>query len=201
MYLQINIKKFIGLLVISLSLNFSLLAQENVLSEVKLSSQEQVKLNQGKVILKGQKGKYTGQVLATGNLDTAWNVLTDYNNFKKFMPNIVSSRVIEAKGDRKIFEQVNQVDLLFFKEQYTVQIAATESKPQKIDFKIFKGDLKQLQGTWQLQKVSSNKVLVTHSVIVEPEAKTEKAFFYGIYESCLENTLKAIATEITKRSK
>lgn len=188
---------FIGF--ISFSLNFTVLAQ-NVAPEVKLSSQEQTNLNQGKVILKGKKGDYLGQVLATGNLDTAWQVLTDYNNFHSFMPNIASSKIVVDRGDRKIFEQVNVVDLLFFKEKFTVQIEAKETKPYKVDFQQFQGDLKSLSGTWQVKQVNSRQILVTHRVKVEPESNTEKPFFYGIYESSLENTLKAIAQEITQRS-
>ncbi len=188
---------FIGL--ISFSLNSTVLAQ-NVASEVKLSSQEQTNLNQGKVILKGEKGDYLGQVLATGNLDTAWQVLTDYNNFSSFMPNITSSKIVVNEGDRKIFEQVNVVDLLFFKEKFTVQIEAKETKPYKVDFQQFKGNLKSLSGTWQVKQLNSRQILVTHRVKVEPESNTEKPFFYGIYESSLENTLKAIAQEITQRS-
>ncbi|HEY9769097.1 MAG TPA: SRPBCC family protein [Coleofasciculaceae cyanobacterium] len=197
-YLKLTkITLFIGL--ISFSLNFTVLAQ-NAASEVKLSTQEQTNLNQGKVILKGEKGAYLGQVLATGNLDTAWQVLTDYNNFPSFMPNIASSKIVVERGDRKIFEQVNVVDLLFFKEKFTVQIEAKETKPYKVDFQQFQGDLKSLSGTWQIKQINSRQILVTHRVKVEPESNTEKPFFYGIYESYLENTLKAIAQEITQRS-
>ncbi|MEM9273737.1 MAG: SRPBCC family protein [Cyanobacteria bacterium P01_F01_bin.143] len=193
-------QKFIGLLITSLSLNFALLAQDIALTEITLSAQEQVELDQGKVILKGEKGDYAAQVIANGNLDVAWEVLTDYNNFQNFLPNIVSSKVIQESGDRKIFEQINKVDLWLFEEQFTVQIASTENKPQKIEFQIVEGDLEQLQGTWQIEEVAENQILVTHTVQVQPESNTEKLFFYGIYESTLEETLNAIAQEITKRS-
>ena len=201
MKLRTPIKRFIGLFVVSWSLNFTVLAQEITPTQIQLSTQEQTELNQGKVILKGEQGDYLGQVIATGNLDIAWQVLTDYNNFQDFLPNISSSQVIEEQGNRKIFEQVSQVDLWLLQEEFTVQIAATENQPEKIDFQIVKGDLKYLKGTWQLEKITANQILVTHTVKVEPLSNTEKFFFYGIYESSLEETLDAIAQEITKRSK
>lgn len=200
-HLRTTIQRFVSLLVLALGLNLAVLAQNIPLTKVELSTQEEIELNQGKVILKGKKGDYVGQVLATGNLDIAWEVLTDYNSFEDFLPNIISSEVILEEGDRKVFEQINQVDLFLFQEEFTVQIAATETKPQKINFQIVDGDLEQLEGTWQIEEVAANQILVTHTVKVQPESNTEKLFFYGIYESTLEETLNAIAQEITKRSK
>jgi ribosome-associated toxin RatA of RatAB toxin-antitoxin module len=165
-----------------------------------LSPQEKTSLKQGKVVLKGQKGIYLAQVETTGNINTAWQVLTDYDNFERFMPNIASSKIISSQGDRLVFEQVNVVDLWVIKQKFTVEIEAIKTKPHKIDFRIVDGDLKKLVGRWQIKETSPGKILVSHAVEVEPGAKTEKSLFYGVYESSLEETLKAIALEITKRS-
>lgn len=165
-----------------------------------LSTQEKTDLKQGKVVLKGQSGNYRGQVLAAGDLNTAWKVLTDYDNFDNFLPNIASSQVISASGGRTIFEQVNVVDLWLFTEKFTVQIEAMEAKPKTVKFKQFKGDLEELNGIWEIEQIDTNQILVTHTVKVEPGSNTEKPFFYGVYESSLEDTLKAIALEITNRS-
>jgi ribosome-associated toxin RatA of RatAB toxin-antitoxin module len=183
--------------------DFTAQAQNTVVSSnnlTNLSPQEKNSLKQGKVILKGQKGIYLGQVETTGNLNQAWSVLTDYDNFERFLPNIASSKIISAKGDRILFEQVNVVDLWLFKQKFTVQVEAIKTKPNKIDFKIVDGDLKKLVGQWQIKQISPGKILLSHAVEVEPGDKTEKPLFYGVYESALEETLKAIAQEITKRS-
>ena len=165
-----------------------------------LSTQEQTNLDRGEVVLKGQRGKYLGRVVAKGDVDTAWSVLTDYDDFARFLPNITSSRIISENGDRIVFEQTNMVDLWLFQEEFTVQIAATKSKPSKVDFQLAEGELKKLIGRWQIEEVSPGKILISHAVEVEPGSNTEKPFFYGVYESSLEETLKAIAVEITKRS-
>ncbi len=193
-------KRLIGLLIISFSLNASVFAQDISVAKVELSVQEQTDLNRGKVILKGERGDYVGQVMATGNKDQAWSVLTDYDNFANFLPNVASSKIVIDQGDRKIFEQVNVVDLWLFTEEFTVQIEAQETKLQQVKFQQFKGDLKSLNGTWQIEQINPHQILVTHQVKVEPGSNTEKPFFYGVYESSLEDTLMAIAQEITKRS-
>jgi ribosome-associated toxin RatA of RatAB toxin-antitoxin module len=181
----------------------AVLAQSTVAlsnSLTNLSPQEKTNLKQGKVVLKGQKGIYLGQVETTGKINTAWQVLTDFENFERFMPNVAASKIISSKGDRIVFEQVNVVDLWVIKQKYAVQIEAIQTKPKTIDFKIVDGDLKKLVGRWQIQESSPGRILVSHAVEVEPQAKTEKALFYGIYESSIEETLKAIALEISKRS-
>jgi len=165
-----------------------------------LSSEEIKNLERDEVVLKGEKGKYLGLVIASGNIDTAWEVLTDYENFDRFLPNISDSQIIRENGDRILFEQVSVVDLWLFQEEFTVQIEAVKTKPSKVDFKLFDGELKKLIGRWSIETISPGKVLVRHAVEVEPGSDTEKPFFYGIYESSLEETLKAIAIEITKRS-
>ncbi|NJL51353.1 MAG: hypothetical protein HC930_02480 [Hydrococcus sp. SU_1_0] len=154
----------------------NLVALENN-SLANLSPQEKTNLKQGKVVLKGQKGIYLAQVETTGNINTAWQVLTDYDNFERFMPDIASSRIISSQGDRLVFEQVNVVDLWVIKQKFTVQIEAIKAKPHKIDFKIVDGDLKKLLGRWQIKETSPGKILVSHAVEVEPGAKTEKRFF------------------------
>ena len=182
---------------------YGALAQETISSDNNLqdlSSQEKSDLKQGKVILKGQQGKYLAQVETRGNIDAAWEVLTDYENFERFLPNITASKVIAENGDRLIFEQVNVVDLWLFQQEFKVQIEAIKTKPTQVDFKIVDGELKKLIGRWQIEEVSPGKILVSHAVEVEPGKDTEKPFFYGVYESSLEETLKAMAIEISQRS-
>ena len=187
--------------------NSTVLARENSLNVANpdnsfpLNSQEKQELDRGKVILKGQKGNYLGRVVATGDINTAWSVLVDYNNFDKFMPNIISSKVISQQGNKVVFEQVNVVDLWLFQQEFKVQIEAAKTKPDKINFEIVDGDLKKLIGRWEIETISPGKTLVTHAVEVEPGSDTEKAFFYGVYESSLEETLAAIALEINKRDR
>ena len=169
-------------------------------SSVMLSPQEEADLAKGKVILEGEKGQYVVKVLTTGNIDKAWEVLTDYNNFQEFLPNITNSKIIEENANLTIFEQTNLVDLFLLVKKFTVQIAATKNYPQNIDFEIVEGDLEQLQGSWEVEALPNNRILVTHRVTVAPSSKGEEAIFYGIYESSLEETLTAIAAEISKRS-
>lgn len=45
------------------------------------------------VSISGSNGQFVGRVVASGSAAAAWAVLTDYNNFAAFLPNVESSRV------------------------------------------------------------------------------------------------------------
>lgn len=156
-----------------------------------LSTQEQTTLRSGRVSLTGENGRYTCRVLVTAPVAIVWKLLTDYNNFENYFPNVASSQILEAKGNRKVFEQVYLIQALIFSKRSRVRIASTETYPRQIDFNLVEGDVNALKGTWRLEPVSSDRVLVTHQVTVDP-GSDNRALFFGIYEDTLEKTLQAV---------
>lgn len=170
----------------------------------RLPALERDALRQGRVIINGEKGKYTARILVEGSIDTAWEVLTDYENFQQFLPNIASTELIENNGDRKVFEQVNNIRVLVFNKRSRVRLAITETYPQQIAFTLVEGDLKSLEGFWQLEPVSPypsaqpDRVLITQQVTVESDSGG--SIFYNIFEDTLEKTLAAIEQEVQQRS-
>lgn len=171
----------------------------------KLPVAQRVALREGEVTLTGEQGKYVCRVLVNSNLDSAWQVLTDYENFEQFLPGVAESELMQTNGDRKVVQQINQVKTLIFSTQARVRLAITESYPQQIAFSFVDGDLDSLEGTWLLEPVSPspsappNQVLITHRVNVEPNKSLSKSIFYGIYENSLEQTLAAIKDEAEAR--
>jgi ribosome-associated toxin RatA of RatAB toxin-antitoxin module len=171
-----------------------------------LPLEQRVALKKGELVFSGKEGNYTSRFLISTTVDNAWQVLTDYENFAKFLPGVISSELIESNGDRKVFEQINQIKTLVFSIESRVKVATVESYPGQIAFKAVDGDLKTMDGTWVLEPVSPypsappDQVLVTYKVIVEPANTPSDSIFYGIYEERLQETLKAIKTETEKRS-
>jgi ribosome-associated toxin RatA of RatAB toxin-antitoxin module len=171
-----------------------------------LKSQKQAGVREGQVIVTGTKGQYTGKMLVRANTAIAWSVLTDYDNYEKFLPDVEESKLLEEDGNTKVFEQVKVIQAAIFSRKSLIRIAVDESYPQKIAFKMTSGELKSLQGTWTIQPLSSAsgnqpiQLLITHQVNVDPGNKSWRGIFYGIYEDSLEETLQAIKTEINRRS-
>ena len=162
---------------------------------------EQATLNAGKPLLTGQDGQYIGKILINASAEKAWEVLTDYNHFSKFLPSVTSVKILESKGNQKVYEQVNTVQVLVFTQTSKVTIAATETIPSLITFQLQSGDsLKSLQGSWQIEPISTNQILVTNQVNVEPIASMPRDIFFGIYSENLTKTLAALKQETERRS-
>lgn len=172
----------------------------------RLPAQERVALRQGQSLVTGSNGKYTGRVLVKATVATAWQVLTDYNNFYRFLPNIASSKLIQNNGDRKIFEQVQVIRVFVLTKKARVRLAIKETYPKQIAFSLVEGNLKSLQGAWRIEPISPypgappNQVLIVHQVNAEPGAISTRSLFYSIYKDNLENSLVTLKREVERRS-
>ncbi|WNZ22778.1 cyclase/dehydrase [Leptolyngbya sp. NK1-12] len=165
---------------------------------VALTSQEQAALRQGRVLLSGDQGNYTARVMANGSVETAWAVLTDYNNFANFLPSVESSQLLESNGTQKTFEQVNVIRIFPITHRERIVIAASETYPTKISFSMVEGDLEKLQGAWYVTGAGS-QVMITHQVIVEPASN--RSLFFNIYKDNLQKTMAALKQEIEQRGR
>ncbi len=162
-----------------------------------LTSQEQAALRQGQVLLSGQDGSYTARVMANGSVDTAWTVLTDYDNFANFLPGVESSQLLESSGSQHQFEQVNVIRIFPITHRERTVISASETYPSKIAFSQVQGDLRKLQGAWYITGAGS-QVMITHQVVVEPISN--RGIFFGLYKDNLQKTMAALKQEIERRS-
>jgi len=168
-------------------------------SLTQLPGQEQTTLKAGSVVLTGEKGHYTGRVLVTASINTAWNVLTDYDHFKDFLPGVVSSKILQNKGDQTVFEQINVVKVFLFTQKSRLVIAASKHYPGKIDFQLKSGEIKSLNGLWRLDMISSNQVLITQDVTFDPGSSVPRNLAFNIYKNALADSLKAIKQETERR--
>ncbi len=192
-------------LTVPLTMTASAQRVKNVLDP--LPVQERVALRDGEATVAGDDGEFIGRVLVNAPVATAWEVLTDYNNFEAFFPNVENSELLESAGDRNVFEQVNVARIFLFKSRSRVVIAATESYPQQISFQLVEGDMDSLQGVWRLEPVAPykgaqpNQVLITHQVALEPdEGGITRSLFFSTYRNILEDTMLAIKQETERRA-
>jgi ribosome-associated toxin RatA of RatAB toxin-antitoxin module len=141
-------------------------------------------------------------VIAKGDLPVIWKVLTDYDNFEKYMPNVVESKLLENRGNYKVFEQVQVFQLLTFSRKAKVKIVVNEDYPKQIKFKVVEGEVKSLQGSWQIDSMGSNKYLITHQVSVEPDIQSSfnRGLFFTVYEDTVEKTLGVVSQESARLS-
>jgi len=158
-------------------------------------------LESGRAVVSGTEGQFVGQVLVNVPAETAWQVLTDYDNFENFLPGVVSSQLLASEENRRVFEQVNEVRLAFFSRRTRVRIATNETFPRQIDFQLVDGDVETVNGRWQIDPVGDNpnQVIVTHQVAVDPGPEN-RGLFFNIYRNNLRDTLNALKREMERRA-
>jgi ribosome-associated toxin RatA of RatAB toxin-antitoxin module len=166
---------------------------------------EQTGLAKGKVTVNGQDGRYISKVVVSAPLSVVWEVLTDYGDFPQFLPNVISSRVLEVKGNQKIVEQVDSRRVLIITVKSRIRTLMTETRPQRIDFRMVEGDLQQFQGYWQIEPIAlagslSPQVLITQTIEAQPKSSVPKGIFYRVFKSSLEKHLNALRIEAERRS-
>ncbi|RMG05608.1 MAG: cyclase/dehydrase [Cyanobacteria bacterium J055] len=170
-----------------------------------LSLDQQTALENGDIIITGTDGDYVARMVVDASVDDLWSVLTDYNNFTEFLPNIVSSTVVESTGNNYVVEQVSKQRVFLFDIESRLLTENIQTEKQRVDFRLIEGDLALFQGYWTIEPISStvegnrDRLLITQSVEVQPERGTPEAMFYDIFKSALEKTLTAIREEVDRR--
>jgi len=171
-----------------------------------LPIEERINLRQGKPVVTGENGRYTARILVDATQSQAWSVLTDYSNYSQFMPNVTASSILEARGDRRIFEEVDRyyvAPLVTVKAR--IRLAVTEIPQSGFNFQMIDGKLQELHGSWTIQPVSTylggsiHQVLLTQQINAQPKAVTPKGLFYNIFRHRVEATMTAVRQEIKRR--
>ncbi len=165
----------------------------------RLTTQEQARLQAGEAVVTGENGRYVGRILIPAPLDAVWTVLTDYDRFQEFLPDVVSSRILETQGDRIVFEQVNQVRVLLLTQKSRLVITALKQYPKEINFQLKEGNIKSLKGVWKVDTLPSQQILVTQEVTFDPGDAVPRGLAFAIYKNALGNSLKAIRQETERR--
>lgn len=145
----------------------------------------------------GTQGNYSAQILVNRSQEQVWRVLTDYNGFSRFIPDIVSSRLIESNGARRIVDQVYFAPYTFgFKPK--ARLAFNEIHLKSVEMNLISSDrLNVLQGRMLLEPKSAQQTLINYNIRIEPSIPFfMKNSFYTAYETQLLQNLRMIKKQI-----
>ncbi len=161
-------------------------------------------LQHGNVAIAQHQNQYQAQVLADASADVAWAVLNDFESLPNFLPTVVSSHVVDDQGQQKIVEQVDRRQVLMMQVDSTIR-TQNVAKPEerRIDFHLIDGNLKKMNGYWQVDVVTAEateQALITQVVDVEAEAGLFDGIFHKIFADSLQENMLAIKAEVERRS-
>ena len=82
-----------------------------------------------------------------------WDVLTDYENLSRFIPNLSTSELIQRQGQTVRLQQVGSEQLLGLRFSAQVQLELTEYRQDGLlQLRMVKGDFRRFEGAWQIRQ-------------------------------------------------
>ncbi|MDY6936836.1 MAG: SRPBCC family protein [Cyanobacteriota bacterium] len=170
-----------------------------------LTPAELADLNEGEILVSGEDGSYIARVVVPASVDAAWEVLTDYGNFTAFLPNMVSSEIVEVEGNSYVVEQISEQRVFLLDIRSRLRTENVHTEKERIDFHYLEGDFDRLEGYWTIEQIQTEgeleptELLITQVIEVQPSRGTPLELFNDIFQDALENNLAAIRQEAIRR--
>jgi ribosome-associated toxin RatA of RatAB toxin-antitoxin module len=86
---------------------------------------------------------------------TAWRVLTDYNRYTEFIPDLRSSRVAARRGATVTVEQSGDAALWWFRIPLNITFEVNESPPSRLQSRAVAGTLRALTSSYALMPAAN----------------------------------------------
>ena len=158
-------------------------------------SQEQLNIE---VVRVGDYITVTASAELQANPRIAWEVLSDYDDLARFIPDIRSSRVLRRDADGPVVEQKGEFGFLFFRQAIEVIMAVREEPPRRIVARAISGNMKDMEGRYELLPSLKGVRLAYYGRFV-PDFFVPPLIGMPIVRRSLERRFRAMAEEIERR--
>jgi ribosome-associated toxin RatA of RatAB toxin-antitoxin module len=145
----------------------------------------------------GEIYSVTAQSTLAADRDTAWRVLTDYEGYPAFVPDLSLSRLVNL--DPRQVEQRGGFGILFFRKEISATLEIEELPRSRILFRSIDGDLKRLETELTIEGEGTRMTISYESKIV-PDFWLPPLIGGAIMRAAIREKLQAVAEEIEGRA-
>jgi len=129
-----------------------------------------------------------------------WSTLTDYGHLAEFIPGMQSSKITERRGATAIVEQHGEAGFLVFSYGIDVVVASTEYHPDTIEIRVLKGNLKRLDGRYQVERGEKEGSWTVRWVgLIEPSIPLPQFLNVRLIRGSLVDQFRGMIDEIERR--
>jgi ribosome-associated toxin RatA of RatAB toxin-antitoxin module len=139
-------------------------------------------------------------VLLRAPLSVVWQTLTDYDHLGSFIPGMTTSRVVDRRGVAAIVEQVGEARFLLFSYPIDVTVSSEEYPPYSIRIHALKGNLRRLEGGYQIVPRADGGIELTWSGLIEPDSFLPALITKPVLHAVVEAQFGGMVSEIRRRS-
>jgi ribosome-associated toxin RatA of RatAB toxin-antitoxin module len=131
--------------------------------------------------------------------DVAWEVLTGYDRYAEFVPDLRSSRILARSGATAIVEQSGVAGMFFFRFPMEVRLAITEEPFDTVRCQSIGGNFRELSGVYRLEPIAQG-VRFLYSGRLVPDFRLPPLVGLPAVRASVERQFRGLVEEIERRS-
>jgi ribosome-associated toxin RatA of RatAB toxin-antitoxin module len=133
------------------------------------------------------------------NVETAWDVLTAYDRYAEFIPDLRSSEILARAGDTAIVHQKGEAGFFLFHFPMEVTFSVTERPPSGISSRAISGTFKEMTSAYTLAQDDAG-VRLTYSGRLVPDFHLPPLIGTAAVKAAVEKQFGALVKEIQRRA-
>ena len=133
------------------------------------------------------------------DVETAWTVLTAYDRYAEFIPDLKSSEILARAGETAIVHQKGEVGFFLFHFPMEVTFSVTEQPPTGISSRAISGTFKEMTNVYTLAE-DDGGVRLTYSGRLVPEFRLPPLIGTAAVKAAVEKQFGALVREIQRRA-
>ena len=130
----------------------------------------------------------------------AWEVLTGYEDYSRFVPDLKSSEVLARSGNTAIVEQKGVAGFILFYFPLEVRLAVTEQPYERVTAYAISGNFKEMTGLYQLVEEGA-ELRFSYSGRLVPDFRLPPLIGTVAVRTAVEKQFTALVREILRREK
>lgn len=134
--------------------------------------------------------------------EQAWQVLTDYEGLPRFVPDLVSVRLLSRSGGVARIAQESRTGLLFLSQTIRMVLHIEEQPMSAIEVALVEGDMRRYEARWEITAAPAGEAgtCIAFSAVVEPLFYVPPVLGRGFVQVSVQHTVEAVVAEIERRS-
>lgn len=149
--------------------------------------------------LEGKRRHILAKIEIPYCLEQVWQVITDYESFAEFIPNMTQSRCIERPDGGIRLEQIRTKSLVGMKVSARSVVDIEERFPHEIHYQLIEGDLKEFFGYWRLETKSSPQCQAGVELTYDFSVLPKPIIPAPVFSHFLSNDIPAILLAVRQR--
>jgi ribosome-associated toxin RatA of RatAB toxin-antitoxin module len=133
------------------------------------------------------------------DVETAWAVLTAYDRYAEFIPDLKSSEILARAGETAIVHQKGEAGFFLFHFPIEVTFSVTEQPPTGISSRAISGTFKEMTGVYTLAREDGG-VRLDYSGRLVPKFRLPPLIGTAAVKVAVEKQFGALVREIQRRA-